>query len=69
MQVVINNLDALIMEPVSRATLASMSTDAPHLLAEVEALYKSRFEASDDSALNAFGPMMPASQQRAFRLG
>ena len=64
-QVVINNLDALIMEPVGRATFASMSDEAPHLLAEIEALYKTRFQAHDDAGLQLVTPMMPTAQRRA----
>lgn len=65
LQVIINNLDALIMEPAARATLAGMATEAPHLLAEVEAQYKGRFQAAGDLAVNALGPVMPAVQQGA----
>ena len=64
-QVVINNLDALIMEPTVRAVLASMVQEAPHLLAEIEALYKSRFDAGGDLASNALGPLMPSVHDSA----
>ena len=65
LQVIINNFDALIMEPIARTTLAGMSTEAPQLLAEIEAQYKNRFQAAGDLAVNALGPVMPAVQQGA----
>jgi hypothetical protein len=42
MQVVINNLDAILMEPAARVFLASMSSTAVSLLGEIEACYQRR---------------------------
>jgi hypothetical protein len=61
-QVVINNLDALIMEPVARTVFANMATESPHLLADIEALYKSRFQ---DEGRAGPGSIMLGVQQRA----
>lgn len=46
------------MEPAARATLASMSNEAPYLLADIEAVYKTRFR----TASAAHGAPVPANK-------
>lgn len=41
-QVVINNLDAVLMEPIARATFTSMLETAPELIAEIEIKHQER---------------------------
>ena len=44
-QVVVNNLDAILMEAAARAALTAMLESAPELLAEIEARHQERLSA------------------------
>ena len=52
-QVVTNNIDAVIAEPVARAVLQQMTCDCPELLSSIEAACKSRFLPADSGAASA----------------
>jgi hypothetical protein len=60
-QVVINNLDALIMEPVARGHLEDMAAAVPHVLADIEAMYKARFARRGCSGTAAAATAAPSA--------